>query len=113
MPARPQRKVQGRKPMMDGHGKSDRPIVPEKSSNKAPRGAAEGVEGRGLAKGNSREQHALRTQGRVSVHSALERVRKAARKDRKQRFTALYHHVYDVDGLRGRTTRSSETPLPG
>ena len=37
--------------MMDEHGKSDSPIVPEKSSNKA-KGAAEAMEGRGLAKGN-------------------------------------------------------------
>ena len=100
MPARPHREVQGRKPMTNAHGKSDRPIVPEKSPNKAPRGAAEGMEGRGLAKGNSREQNALRTQGRESVHRALARVRKAARKDRKQRFSALLHHVYNVDGLR-------------
>ena len=100
MPARPHREVQGRKPMTNAHGKSDRPIVPEKSPNKAPRGAAEGMEGRGLAKGNSREQNALRTQGRESVHRALARVRKAARKDRKQRFSALFHHVYNVDGLR-------------
>jgi RNA-directed DNA polymerase len=34
------------------------------------------------------------------VLSALERVREAARKDRKQRFTTLLHHVYDVQRLR-------------
>jgi group II intron reverse transcriptase/maturase len=34
------------------------------------------------------------------VHSALERVRQAAREDRKQRFTALLHHVYDIERLR-------------
>ncbi len=32
--------------------------------------------------------------------SALERVRHAAKRDRKQRFTALLHHVYDVEQLR-------------
>jgi group II intron reverse transcriptase/maturase len=32
--------------------------------------------------------------------SALERVRQAAKKDKKQRFTALLHHVYDVERLR-------------
>jgi group II intron reverse transcriptase/maturase len=58
------------------------------------------VEGRGLAKGNLREQNASRTQGRTDAPSALERVRQAARKDRKQRFTALLHHVYDTDRLR-------------
>src|SRR2546426_385848 len=49
----------------------------------------DGAEGRGLAKGNSPERNALRTQGRGGAPSALERVRQAARKDRKQRFTAL------------------------
>ena len=65
--------------MMNGHGKSHRPIVPTKPPNKAGKTAAEGVEGRGLAKGNSREQNALQTQGRVSAQSALERVRGSVR----------------------------------
>ena len=50
--------------MMNGHGKSDSSIVPEKSSNKARQRAAEGMEGRELAKGNTLEQNTLRTQGR-------------------------------------------------
>jgi phosphoglucomutase len=32
--------------------------------------------------------------------SALEWVRQAVRKDKKQRFTALLHHVYNVERLR-------------
>ena len=86
--------------MMDGRGKSDRPIVPGKPPNNAERSAAEAVEGRGLAKGNSFGQNALRTQSRVGASSALERVRQAAGEDRRQRFTALLHHVYDVQRLR-------------
>jgi group II intron reverse transcriptase/maturase len=58
------------------------------------------VEGRGLAEGNSPERNAHRTQRRGSALSALERVRQAARRDRKQRFSALLHHVYDIDRLR-------------
>jgi group II intron reverse transcriptase/maturase len=58
------------------------------------------VEGRGLAEGNSPERNAYRTQGRNDAQSALERVRQAARRERKQRFTALLHHVYDVERLR-------------
>jgi group II intron reverse transcriptase/maturase len=85
---------------MDDCGKSDRLVVPGKSPNKAEGTAAEAVEGRGLAKGNSPGRNALRTQGREGAPSALERVREAARKDRKQRFTALLHHVYDVGRLR-------------
>jgi len=38
--------------MMNEHGKSDRPIVPEKSPNQAQARVAEEMEGRGLAKGN-------------------------------------------------------------
>src|SRR5215831_5937627 len=42
--------------MMNGTGKSDRPAVPEKSSNNAMEPAAEGTEGSGLAKGNLPQQ---------------------------------------------------------
>jgi hypothetical protein len=86
--------------MMNGHGKSDRPTVPMKSSNKAGQPAAEGMEGKGLAEGNLRRQNAPRTPSREGAHSALERVRQAARRDRKMRFTALLHHVYNVETLR-------------
>jgi len=86
--------------MMNRRGKSDRPIVPANSPNKAEEPAAEAREGRGLAKGNSPECNTLRTQGRDGALSALERVRQTARKNRKQRFTALLHHVYDVERLR-------------
>lgn len=86
--------------MTNESGKSDRLVVPEKPPNKAERTAAERVEGSGRAKGNSQERNALRTQGRAGAPSALERVRKAAREDRKQRFTALLHHVYDIERLR-------------
>jgi retron-type reverse transcriptase len=86
--------------MMHGGGKSDRGVVPAKLPNNAPRGAAEAVEGRPRAKGNPDEQNASRTQGRVDATSALDRIRQAARRDGRQRFTALLHHVYDVDRLR-------------
>ena len=47
-----------------------------------------------MAKGNTDEQNASRTQGRThDVPSALDRVREAARKDGKAKFTALLHHV--------------------
>jgi hypothetical protein len=41
------REVQGHTPMMNESGKTDRPVVPEKSPNKAGPPAAEGMEGRG------------------------------------------------------------------
>ena len=86
--------------MMHGHGKSDRPIVPAKPPNEAEPEAKEAVEGRGLAKGKTPERNMSRTQGRSDMSSALERIRQAARRDRRQRFTALLHHVYDVERLR-------------
>jgi RNA-directed DNA polymerase len=85
---------------MNADGKSDRSVVPTKSPNKAERTAAEAMEGRGRTKGNLLEGNTLRTQGRDGVHSALERVREVAKEDKKQRFTALLHHVYDIERLR-------------
>ena len=86
--------------MMNEHGKSDRPIVPGKSPNKTRVPVAEETEGRGLAKGNPSQQNASRTPRRTDAPSALERVRQAAKKDKKLRFTALLHHIYNLDTLR-------------
>ncbi len=86
--------------MMHGRGKSDTCVVPKKSPNNAGRPAAEGMEGRRVAKGNSREQTMLRTQGRARMQSALARVRQAATRDTSLPFTALLHHIYSTDTLR-------------
>jgi RNA-directed DNA polymerase len=73
--------------------------TPQNPPNKAAEPAAEAGEGRNRAKGNSLERNVRRTQSRVSTPSALERVRQAAQGDRKQRFTALLHHVAAVERL--------------
>jgi group II intron reverse transcriptase/maturase len=87
--------------MTNGRGKSDNSVVPKKPPNNVDvQPTAEVVEGRELAKGNSPDGNAFRTQSRGDASSAVERVRHAAREDRKQRFTALFHHVYNVDRLR-------------
>jgi len=86
--------------MTNGPGKSDSPEVPEKSPNNAGQPAAEGMEGRGLAKGNLPQQNASRTPSRTDALSALERVRQAAAKDKKLQFTALLHHIYNLETLR-------------
>jgi RNA-directed DNA polymerase len=99
--------------MTNEHGKSDKPILPEKSSNKAGTPAAERAEGRGLAKGNLRQQNAFRTQCRGGVHSALERVREAAKKNKGTRFTALFHYVYDLDMLKFAFFRLKKKAAPG
>ena len=86
--------------MTNGLGKSDRPTVPAKSPNKAEPSAAEGMEGRGLAKGNLPQRNASRTPSREDALSALERVRQAAEKDKQLQFTALLHHIYNLETLR-------------
>jgi RNA-directed DNA polymerase len=86
--------------MMHDRGKSDSSVVPRKSPNKAAEPAAEAMEGSGLAEGNSPDSHGNRTQRRVQTPDGIARVRQAAKQDRKQRFTALLHHVYAIDRLR-------------
>jgi RNA-directed DNA polymerase len=105
-------KADGRTPAMHALGKSDRPIVPTKLPNNAGKPAAEAVEGRGLAKGNTGEQNAPRTQGRAGAHSALDRVREAAASNKGMRFTALLHHV-DVDRLRTAFRALKKDAAPG
>jgi RNA-directed DNA polymerase len=86
--------------MTNGRGKSDSSTVPAKSPNNAVGPAAEAMEGKELAKGNLLERNASWTLRQTNAPSVLERVRQAARKDKKQRFTALLHHIYDLDQLR-------------
>ena len=61
----PHREGLSPKPMMNGQRKSDSSVVPTKSPNKAKAPAAEVMEGRELAKGNSTQQNASRTQCRT------------------------------------------------
>jgi RNA-directed DNA polymerase len=99
--------------MTNGLGKSDSPVVPEKSPNKVGQPVAEGTEGRGLAKGNLPQQNASRTPSRTDAPSALERVRQAAGKDKKLRFTALLHHIYNLETLRMAYFRMKKEAAPG
>src|SRR6266699_6165618 len=89
--------------MTHGHEKSDSAIVAVKPTNKAERfaaeqsaaepTAAEPVERRAGTKGNVGQQSTCRTQSRESVSQALDRIRKAARERKKEKFTALFHHI--------------------
>jgi RNA-directed DNA polymerase len=85
--------------MMNGREKSDSAVVAMKPANKAGEPAAEWVEPRAGTKGNTGQPHTHRAQNRASVPQRLERVRQAARQRKKERFTALLHHV-TVDRLR-------------
>ncbi len=73
--------------------KSDSAIVATKSANKAGKPVAESAEPRAGTKGNASQQSMRRAQDRESVSQALERVRQAARQRKKERFTALLHHL--------------------
>ena len=84
---------------MNEGGKSDGPVVPAKPPNKAAAAAAEAVEGRGSAKGNTASKTRPGHRAGPGAPSALDRVRQVARRDKEARFTALLHHV-DVDRLR-------------
>lgn len=104
-------------------GKSDRSVVPQKSPKmdywEFHRQYVEGMEGRGLAKENEQEARSVllpadpakqvdRTQSRLGagtscsedLHSALDRIRQVACRDKQLKFTSLWHHVYDVGRLR-------------
>src|ERR1700733_5645421 len=84
---------------MNDPEKSDPRIVATKPTNKAGRPGAELVEPRLGTKGNAGRQSTHRSQTRERVTQALDRVRHAARQRKKERFTALLHHV-NVDALR-------------
>ena len=87
--------------MMHALEKSDSAIVAVKLANKTAEfeAVAELVEPRAGTKGNTEQSHTRRTQCRSSVSQRLNRVRNAARQRKKERFTALLHHI-DVDLLR-------------
>ena len=97
---------------MHGRGKSDRPVLPAKAPNKAGQPAAEAVEERGLAKGNTDSETRTGLGAGQGVPSGLDRVRHVARKDKEARFTALLHHV-DVDRLERPIGRSVPRPQRG
>src|SRR5204863_6463348 len=90
----------GRNADMKWQGQSDRPVIPGEASKQAGRTGGEGEEGKGPAQGNPNQQNAPRAQHRDGALSALERVRQAAERDKKVRFTALLHHVYNIEHLR-------------
>jgi hypothetical protein len=62
--------------MMHGPEKSDPGIVAMKRANKTEQSVAEPVERRAGTKGNVDQQSTCRTQSRISVSQALERIRK-------------------------------------
>ncbi len=72
---------------MHGHGKSDRPVVLAKLPNNPAVAGAEVVEGRGLPEGNTAMQTRPGPSAGLGVSSELDRVRRAAQKDKDVRFS--------------------------
>ncbi len=84
---------------MHDREKSGSAIVAGKPTNKAGQPVAESVEPRAGAEGNASQQNTHRAQNRESVSQALGRVRRVARQRKKEKFTALLHHI-NIDLLR-------------
>src|SRR5262249_33654389 len=102
---------------MHGHESSDRSIVPKNPPNNAGQPAAEAGEAGG-GRGAGQGQPARRTLpiGRRAGPGrpwALERIRQAARRDRRQRFTALLHHITDPERLRAAYSALKREAAPG
>ena len=98
--------------MMHEPEKSDPSIVAAKPTNKSEQSEAESAEPREGAKGNTSEPHTHRTRSRDSVSMGLERVRERAKASKKERFTALLHHV-TVDLLRTAYLKLKRDAAPG
>lgn len=79
--------------MMYGREKSDPLIGATKSANNPANGGAELMEQRKGADGNTGQQRTRRTQSRISVSQRLDRVRRIAKERKKEKLTALLHHL--------------------
>ena len=97
---------------MNATEKSDLPKVAEKRANKVASAAAELVERRGGAKENEELQSTVRTQSRAAVSQAQDRIRGAITRNKRERLTALLHHV-GIDCLRWAFFNLKRRAAPG
>ena len=105
--------------MKNKQEKSDPSIVAKRPANKPNiaevdlwASGAELAEQREGTEGNAGEQHTCRTPSRESVSQGLERVRGAAKQRKKERFTALLHHL-TIDLLRAAYSWLKREAAPG
>jgi RNA-directed DNA polymerase len=98
--------------MMHAREKSDSAVVAGKPTNKVEQSTAEPVEPRAEAKGSASQLHTCRTLSRESVTQGLERIRQRARERKKERFTALLHHI-SPDLLEAEFFALKENAAPG
>jgi RNA-directed DNA polymerase len=111
---------------MNAGGESDGCVVPAKCPNKGGcLSPAEGMEGRQPTKENTGQTAASQIQSWGNALDGLQRVREAAKRDKRLRFTALLHHVsvallansfyalkrQAVPGMDGLTWQEYETDL--
>ena len=106
---------------------SDSGTVPMNHSNKSGKPPAESEEGRPLIKENTHQPSTLSIQSEARVSQGLAGVRKAARKRKEMKFTALLHHLSvnllrdsfyalkrkSAPGVDGMTWQEYETGLEG
>ena len=98
--------------MMNGHEKSDPVVVAVNAPNKAGRPAAEARERRAGTEGKAGQHGTPRALNRERVTQALDRLRQAAKQRKKERFTALLHHV-NPDSLRQAFLALKRDAAPG
>jgi len=98
--------------MMHDQEKSDLSIVAEKLANKDGQPSAESMERREMAEGNAENNRTGRTPSRETVSQGLDRVRQVAKAKKKEKFTALLHHV-DVELLRAAFSWLKRDAAPG
>src|SRR5256714_13818652 len=98
--------------MMNGAKKSDSLIIPAKPANKAGPPAAEPVEGSSGTERNAELQSTVRTQSREAVSQAQDRIRGAVTRNKKEKLTALLHHI-TVDVLRRVFFKLKKRAAPG
>src|ERR1700694_733305 len=105
--------------MKNEQEKSDPSIVAQRPANKPEiaevdlwGSGAESAERREGTEGNTGDQRTRRTPSRKSVSQGLERVREAAKQRKKERFTALMHHV-TIDLLKAAYSWLKREAAPG
>src|ERR1700737_5003241 len=115
----PRREDEESKPVKNKQEKSDASIVAKRPANKPDiaevdlwGSGAEMAEQREGTEGNTGEQHTCRTPSRESVSQGLERVREAAKQRKKERFTALLHHL-TIDLLKAAYSWLKREAAPG
>jgi RNA-directed DNA polymerase len=102
--------------MVNDHGKSDRRKVPAKfANNGGGKSPSERDGGRASNRGEQVKQNTARTQkaAQIAVPSALDRVRKIAKSDKKVRSTNLMHHITSIDRLRAAYFSMKKTAAAG